>query len=69
MDTPGEEAIQKRFHNASDQWLNEAERSQPFGRLLKPGEVAEVVAFLLSEKSGLMTGSIIDFDQNILGTR
>ncbi|HEV7224701.1 MAG TPA: SDR family oxidoreductase, partial [Pirellulales bacterium] len=69
MDTPGEEAIQKRFHNASDQWLNEAERSQPFGRLLKPGEVAEVVAFLLSEKSGLMTGSIIDFDQNIVGTR
>jgi NAD(P)-dependent dehydrogenase (short-subunit alcohol dehydrogenase family) len=69
MDTPGEEAIQKRFHNASDQWLKEAERMQPFGRLIKPGEVAEVVAFLLSEKSGLMTGSIIDFDQNVVGTR
>lgn len=69
MDTPGEEAIQKRFHNASDQWLKEAERMQPFGRLIKPDEVAQVVAFLLSDKSGLMTGSIIDFDQNILGTR
>ncbi|HXT58161.1 MAG TPA: SDR family oxidoreductase [Pirellulales bacterium] len=69
MDTPGEEAIQRRFHNASDQWLNEAERAQPFGRLIKPDEVAQVVAFLLSEKSGLMTGSIVDFDQNIIGTR
>jgi NAD(P)-dependent dehydrogenase (short-subunit alcohol dehydrogenase family) len=68
MDTPGEDAIQKRFHGASDGWLPAAEQSQPFGRLVKPDEVAKVVAFLLSERSGLMTGSIIDFDQNIVGT-
>ncbi len=68
MDTPGEDAIQKRFHDADDDWLEKAEQAQPFGRLLKPGEVARVVAFLLSERSGLMTGSIIDFDQNIIGT-
>lgn len=69
MDTPGEHAIQKQFHNASDDWLREAERGQPFGRLIKADEVAQVVAFLLSEKSGLMTGALIDFDQNIVGTR
>lgn len=69
MDTPGEHAIQKQFHNASDEWLAQAERTQPFGRLIKADEVAEVAAFLLSDKSGLMTGSIIDFDQNIVGTR
>lgn len=68
MDTPGEDAIQKQFHNASDDWLKQAEQAQPIGRLVKPAEVAEVVAFLLSERSGLMTGSIIDFDQNIMGT-
>jgi NAD(P)-dependent dehydrogenase (short-subunit alcohol dehydrogenase family) len=68
MDTPGEDAIQKRFHNADNDWLKRAEQGQPFGRLLKPGEVARVVAFLLSDRSGLMTGSIIDFDQNIIGT-
>lgn len=67
MDTPGEDAIQKRFHHANDDWLDKAERAQPFGRLVKPPEVAQVVAFLLSERSGLMTGSIIDFDQNVLG--
>jgi NAD(P)-dependent dehydrogenase (short-subunit alcohol dehydrogenase family) len=68
MDTPGEDAVQKRFHRADDRWLAKAESGQPFGRLLKPAEVAQVAAFLLSERSGLMTGSIIDFDQNVMGT-
>jgi NAD(P)-dependent dehydrogenase (short-subunit alcohol dehydrogenase family) len=67
MDTPGEAAIQKRFHGASGDWLEKAERAQPLGRLVKPAEVAEVVAFLLSDRAGLMTGSIIDFDQQVLG--
>lgn len=68
MDSPGEDAIQKRFHAASDDWLEKAESAQPFGRLVKPTEVAELVAFLLSDRSGLMTGSLVDYDQNVLGT-
>ncbi|MEX2113310.1 MAG: SDR family oxidoreductase [Pirellulales bacterium] len=68
MDTPGEAAVQQRFHNASAHWLAEAESAQPLGRLVKPTEVAQTVAFLLSERSGLMTGAIIDFDQQVLGT-
>ncbi len=68
MDTPGETAIQQRFHNAGADWLEKAESQQPLGRLVKPAEVARVVAFLLSERAGLMTGSIIDFDQQVLGT-
>ncbi|HVU89869.1 MAG TPA: SDR family oxidoreductase [Pirellulales bacterium] len=68
MDTPGEHAIQKNFHNAASDWLTKAEAGQPFGRLLKPHEVAQVAAFVLSERAGLMTGSIIDFDQTIVGT-
>lgn len=68
MDSPAEHTVQKRFHAASDDWLRKAEQEQPFGRLLKPAEVAEFAAFLLSERSGLMTGSIIDFDQNVSGT-
>lgn len=68
MDTPGEDAIQKQCHGAPADWLAKAEAAQPFGRLIKPTEVAQTVAFLLSDRSGLMTGSIIDFDQNIIGT-
>jgi NAD(P)-dependent dehydrogenase (short-subunit alcohol dehydrogenase family) len=69
MDSPAEHAIQKNFHAADDDWLHKAEQVQPFGRLIKPAEVAEFAAFLLSERSGLMTGSIIDFDQNVHGTQ
>ena len=67
MDTPGEHAIQMRYHTKDPAWLAAAEKKQPFGRLLKPAEVARAVAYLASEESGLMTGSLIDFDQQVLG--
>jgi NAD(P)-dependent dehydrogenase (short-subunit alcohol dehydrogenase family) len=67
MDTPGEHAIQQRAHAATENWLATAEAGRPFGRLLKPAEVAGAVAFLLGEESGLMTGSIVDMDQTVAG--
>jgi NAD(P)-dependent dehydrogenase (short-subunit alcohol dehydrogenase family) len=67
MDTPGEHSIQTGFHHAPQNWLATAEAAQPFGRLLKPAEVARAVAYLCSAESGLMTGSIIDFDQQVHG--
>ncbi len=68
MDTPGEHRIQATYHGADAGWLAAAEARQPFGRLLKPEEVARAVAFLASEESGMMTGSVIDFDQQVIGT-
>ena len=67
MDTPGEQSIQDRYHNAPKDWLKKAEKGQPFGRLLKTDEVAKAIAFLASDESGMMTGSIVDFDQTIVG--
>jgi NAD(P)-dependent dehydrogenase (short-subunit alcohol dehydrogenase family) len=67
VDTPGEHATMKRWHNMPDDWLETAEKSRPWGRLMKPDEVARAVAFLACEESGLMTGSIIDFDQVVQG--
>jgi hypothetical protein len=67
MDTPGEDRIMKTYHDAEPGWLQKAEARRPFGRLLKPAEVARAVAYLSSEESGMMTGSIIDFDQQVLG--
>ena len=58
---------QKHFHGAEPGWLEAAEAEQPFGRLIKPDEVARAVAYLASDESGLMTGAIIDFDQSVLG--
>jgi hypothetical protein len=67
MDTPGEDRIMKTYHGADPAWLAKAEAGRPFGRLLKPEEVARAVAYLSSAESGLMTGSIIDFDQQVMG--
>ena len=68
MDSPGEDRIMKTYHGAEDGWLQKAEALRPFGRLIKPTEVARAVAYLSSAESGLITGSIIDFDQQVLGT-
>lgn len=67
MDTPGEDRIQRQYHDGGNDWLQKAEARAPFGRLLKPEEVARAVAFLASDESGMMTGSIIDFDQQVIG--
>ena len=67
MDTPGEDDIQRRFHDGGDDWLARAEADQPFGRLIKTDELARTLAFVLSDDSGMMTGSIIDYDQTVLG--
>lgn len=67
MNTPGEDAIQKAFHGASEGWLDQAAANQPFGRLLDPAEVARAVAFLAGPESGMMTGALVDFDQTVLG--
>jgi NAD(P)-dependent dehydrogenase (short-subunit alcohol dehydrogenase family) len=67
MNTPGEDRIMRVYHGAEDGWLEKAAAGQPFGRLLDPNEVARAVAFLASPESGLMTGSIIDFDQSVIG--
>ena len=38
----------------------------PWGRLIQPTEAAKALAFMTSEESRLMTGSIIDFDRLFL---
>ena len=67
-DTPAEDIIQRTFHGGDDRWLERTEAKMPFGRLLKPREVARAVAFLCSDESGMMTGSLVDFDQTVHGT-
>ncbi|MGL4322002.1 MAG: SDR family oxidoreductase [Paracoccaceae bacterium] len=67
MDTPGEDATQRRFHGAGDGWLEAAEARQPMGMLVKPAHVAGLASYLLSSDSGVMTGALVDFDQNVAG--
>jgi NAD(P)-dependent dehydrogenase (short-subunit alcohol dehydrogenase family) len=66
-DTDGEDATQRRFHGAGDDWRDKAAASLPMGKLGQVGEIADFVVFLLSDRSGVVTGSVIDWDQNVLG--
>lgn len=65
--TEGEDATQRRFHDADDGWLERAGRRLPMGRLGRVDEIAEFVVFLLSDRSGVVTGSVLDWDQNVVG--
>ena len=66
-DTPAEHDIQTRVHKKNPNWLKDEEKKVPFNRLIKPIDVAKGLAFMCSEESGLMTGSVIDFDQTVHG--
>ena len=66
-DTPGEHSIQKRIHDGGESWLKKTEDKVPFKRLTKTMDVAKALAFLCSEESGLMTGSLVDCDQTVNG--
>jgi NAD(P)-dependent dehydrogenase (short-subunit alcohol dehydrogenase family) len=66
-DTEGEDAIQRQFHGADDGWREQAAKSLPMGKLGQPEDVAAMVVFLLSERGGVVTGSVLDWDQNVFG--
>ncbi|MET8809066.1 SDR family oxidoreductase [Streptomyces sp. NPDC004546] len=65
--TEGEDATQRAFHGAGDDWREQAAAKLPMGKLGQPEEIADFVVFLLSDRSGVVTGSVIDWDQNVLG--
>lgn len=67
VDTPGEHVTLKKYHDAADNWLEVAEAARPFGRLLKPEDVARQVAYLASDESAPMTGAVLDYEQTVFG--
>lgn len=68
MATPGEHAIQLA-EGKPPTWLAAADASSPFGRILRPDDVAKLVAFLWSDDTAIMTGSLIDYDFLVVGGR
>jgi NAD(P)-dependent dehydrogenase (short-subunit alcohol dehydrogenase family) len=65
--TEGEDRTQRRFHGAGDDWREQAAGRLPMGKLGQVDEIADLAVFLLSERSGVVTGSVIDWDQNVIG--
>lgn len=65
-DTPAEHLVQQTQGSPID-WLETAEHESPFGRLLKPLDVARLCSYLLGDESGILTGSLIDYSQRVMG--
>lgn len=66
-DTPHEDRIQQTYDGASEGWQSQAAGVLPMGRLLNPDEIARAICYLASDASGIVTGSIFDFDQRVMG--
>lgn len=64
--TEGEHGVQTGTGQSAD-WLVEADANRPFGRLLRPDDIAPMVTYLLSDAAAMVTGSVIDFDQTVHG--
>ncbi|MEP2030262.1 MAG: SDR family oxidoreductase [Paracoccaceae bacterium] len=66
MASDHERALQLK-ESGDPNWEAKANAGLPFGRLLDPQEVARAVLFLASDDSGMMTGSVIHYDQSVWG--
>jgi NAD(P)-dependent dehydrogenase (short-subunit alcohol dehydrogenase family) len=64
--TPNEHLIQLA-EGKPENWLEQAEAQQPFGRILRPHDVAGITAYLMSDAGMMVTGSIMDYDQTVNG--
>jgi NAD(P)-dependent dehydrogenase (short-subunit alcohol dehydrogenase family) len=65
--TDGEDLTQRESHGAETDWQQRAGAHLPMGKLGQVDEIADFVTFLLSDRSGVVTGSVIDWDQNVIG--
>lgn len=65
--TDQETVTQREANGAGDDWAEQAGASLPMGKVGQVDEIADFVVFLLSDRSGVVTGSLIDWDQNVVG--
>ena len=64
--TEGEHKV-KLLEGKGENWLEEAESTRPWGRLLLPDDVANAVEYFCTDKSALVTGAVMDLEQYPVG--
>lgn len=64
--TPNEHKVKLQEGKGED-WLEEAIRTRPFGRLLLPRDIALAALYFASDESECVTGSVLDLEQYPIG--
>jgi NAD(P)-dependent dehydrogenase (short-subunit alcohol dehydrogenase family) len=64
--TPNEHKA-KIEEGKGENWVEEATRTRPFGRLMYPRDVALAVLYFASDESQFVTGSVLDLEQYPVG--
>lgn len=66
-ETPNEHRVKMQEEGKGDNWLEEAARTRPFGRLLLPSDIAIAALYFASDESQCITGSVLDLEQHPVG--
>ena len=61
--TEGERRVKREQEGKSDDWIEQAIATRPFGRLLAPLDIAYAAAYFASDESACVTGSVLDLEQ------
>jgi NAD(P)-dependent dehydrogenase (short-subunit alcohol dehydrogenase family) len=65
--TEGEDRVKRVEEGLAANWLDDAVKTRPFGRLLSPLDIAHAAAYFASDDSALITGSVLDLEQFAIG--
>ncbi|MBP6822835.1 MAG: SDR family oxidoreductase [Acidobacteria bacterium] len=65
--TPNEHRVKVEEEGKGENWLEEAVKTRPWGRLLVPRDVAMAALYFASDESELVNGSILDVEQHPVG--
>ncbi|HLW79254.1 MAG TPA: SDR family oxidoreductase [Terriglobia bacterium] len=63
--TEGEHHVQSVVEGRGELWLEESVKGRPFGRLIKPEEVARAALFFATNE--LVTGAVLEYEQVAIG--
>lgn len=66
-ETPNEHRVKTQEEGKGANWVEEAARTRPFGRLLLPRDIAFAAVYFASDESQCITGSVLDLEQHPVG--
>ena len=65
--TPNEHRVKVGEEGKGEDWLEQAVKTRPWGRLLLPKDIAYAALYFASDESECITGSVLDLEQHPVG--